>query len=265
MTPAAPPRSPLLRPALTIARYTLLEALRNRLLWLLLLAAAGAVGLGALLHAVALTEGGQLQAAVLAALLRLAAVFLLAAFVVTSIARETQDKGLELLLALPLPRAAYLLGKLAGFAAAAALPALLFGALALGLAPPGQAALWAASLLCELWIVAAFSLLCALGLGQTLPALAAVAAFYLLARLIGTLQLLGHAADAGHGAAGRLLAGGVDLLALLLPHLDGFTRSDWLVYHGGGGADLLAVLAQSALYVALLAGAALFDLYRKNI
>ena len=251
--------------ALTIARYTLLEALRNRLLWLLLVVALGAVGVSGFLNALALTESRQLQAALLGAVLRLAAVFLIATFVVTSMVREANDKGLELLMALPLPRAVYLLGKLAGFGALAVLPAVLFGALALFFAPPAQAALWAVSLLCECWIVAAFSLLCMLTLNQVLPALAAAFAFYVLARAIGTLQLLGHGATAARSAAQQALNTAIDGLALLLPHLDRFTRSDWLVYHDGGAADLLAIAAQTAIYVALMAAAGLFDLYRKQI
>jgi ABC-type transport system involved in multi-copper enzyme maturation permease subunit len=251
----------MVAPALTIARYTLLEALRNRLLWLLLLAACGAIAASGLLHEVALTESRQLQAALLAAVLRLAAVFLVATFVVTSMVREANDKGQELLLALPLPRAVYLLGKLAGFAALAVLPAVLFGALGLFFAPPAQAALWSLSLLAELWIVAAFSLLCMLTLNQVLPALAAAFAFYLLARTAATLQLLAH----GPGQPDPLLARAMDLLALLLPNLDAFARSDWLLYHGGTAAELAAIAIQSAIYVTLLTAAALFDLYRKNL
>ncbi|RZT10810.1 hypothetical protein SAMN05216319_0725 [Duganella sp. CF402] len=255
----------MMRPALTIARYTLLEALRNRLLWLLLLIAAGAVGMSGFLNELALTESRQLQAALLGAVLRLAAVFLIATFVVTSMAREANDKGLELLMALPMPRAVYLFGKLAGFGALALLPALCFGALGLFFAPPAQAALWAFSLLCECWIVAAFSVLCMLTLNQVLPALAAAFAFYLLARVIAALQLLGHGAASVQSASQQALNTGIDGLALLLPHLDQFTRSDWLVYHSGGSGELAGIAAQTAIYVALMSAAALFDLHRKNI
>jgi len=251
--------------ALAIARHTALEAWRNRLLWLLLLAAAGAVALGAFLDQLALTESRQLQAAVLAALLRLAAVFLIAAFVVTSMLREAADKGLELLLALPVPRYVYLLGKLAGFAALAVLPAALFGALALLLAPAAQALLWSASLLCELWIVAAFSLLCAVSLRQALPALAAAGAFYLLARLIALLQLLGQGPGATRGPSQRLFNLLLDGIALLLPHLESFTRTEWLLYQTGSAAALVPIVAQTAIFVSLMAVAALFDLYRKNL
>ncbi|QJD92876.1 ABC transporter permease [Duganella dendranthematis] len=255
----------MMRPALTIARYTLLEALRNRLLWLVLLMMAGAVAVSGFLNELALTESRQLQAALLGAVLRFAAVFLVATFVITSMAREANDKGLELLMALPMPRAVYLFGKLAGFGALAVLPALLFGALGLCFAPPEQAALWAFSLLCECWIVAAFSVLCMLTLNQVLPALAASFAFYLLARVIGALQLLGHGAGIVQSGGQQMLNTGIDGLALLLPHLDQFTRSDWLVYHSGSGADLATIAAQTAIYVALMAAAALFDLHRKAI
>ncbi|WP_256077134.1 ABC transporter permease [Massilia sp. YIM B04103] len=253
----------MLAPILTIARYTLLEALRNRLLWVLAVIALAALGLSGFLHAVALTESRQLQAALLAALLRLSAVFLIATFVVTSMAREAHDKGSELLLALPLPRAAYLLGKLGGFCLLALLPALLFGALGLFFAPPAQAALWGTSLLCELWLVAGFALLCMFTLNHVLPALAATLGFYLLARSVAALQLIGQhsgAADAGQ----RAIAAGMDLLALVLPTLDRFTRSEWLVYHDGSWRQLAVVLGQTAVYLLLLAAAALFDLYRKE-
>ncbi len=253
----------MLRPALTIAYYTVLEALRNRLLWLCALMAVGAVGLAGFVGDLALTESRQTQAALLAAALRLGAVGLIGTFVVTSMAREAADKGQELLLALAMPRAAYLLGKLAGFGALAVLPATLFGALSLAFAAPAQSAAWSVSLLCELWIVAAFSLLCALSLNQAMPALAASAGFYLLARAIGGLQLIGHARARG-GAGQQWLSGGVDLLAAALPHLDQFTRTEWLLYGGADPAAVLAIVLHSALYIGLLCAAALFDLYRKS-
>ena len=248
-----------------IAAYTLLEALRNRLLWLLGIITLAAIGVTGFLQELALTESRQIQVALLAALLRFAAVFLSATFVITSMQREANDKGLELFLALPVPRAAYLLGKLAGFAALAVLPALLFGALCLFFAPLGQVALWSVSLLWESWIVAAFSLLCVLSLRQVAPALAAVAGFYLLARSVGSLQLMAHGPPGTHASSQHALQAGIDVIAALLPRLDLFTRTEWLVYHTGSVQALLELGLHSAIYLSLLTAAALFDLYRKNI
>lgn len=255
----------MLRQARTIAFYTLLEALRNRLMWLVVLVALIGIALSGFLHEIAITESGQIQVALLAAFLRFAAVFLLATFVVTSMVREFNDKGLELLLALPLPRAGYLLGKLAGFAALALVPALIFGLLTAFLAPPAQTALWALSLICELWIVAAFSLLCVLTFNQIMAALSATLAFYLLARSITALQLIGQGPLSENTLSQQVINFVIDAIATLLPHLDGFTRTEWLVYHTGNWAALPPLLAQTGVYLALLAGAALFDLYRKNL
>ncbi|MEM8519701.1 ABC-type transport system involved in multi-copper enzyme maturation permease subunit [Janthinobacterium sp. CAN_S7] len=258
-------RPAMLTPALTIARYTLLEALRSRLLWLFVLAACGCAGLAGFLQQLALTESGAVQAALLAATLRLASVFLLSTFIITSMAREAADRGLELLLALPMPRAAYLLGKLLGYAALAGVPAVLFGLLMALFAAPAHSALWALSLLAELWIVAAFSLLCAASLQQALPALAATGSFYLLARMLGSLQLLAHGGQTGDSWLQRATAASIDVLALLLPSLDDFTRTEWLLYASGDWQALGRVALQTAIYVGLLSSCALCDFYRRNI
>jgi len=257
--------SPMPRQIGTIAFYTLLEALRNRLMWLIIAVALIAIGISGFLNELALTESRQIQIALLAALLRFSAVFLIATFVVTSMVREFNDKGLELLLALPLPRAGYVLGKLAGFGALALVPALLFGSLTMFFSPVAQSAQWTLSLICELWIVAAFSLLCVLTFSQIMAALSAVMALYLLARSVAALQLI--ASDPLNAAtpSQQVINSVINALSALLPHLDEFTKTEWLVYHTGSWTTLSSLMVQGAIFLALLVGAALFDLYRKNI
>ena len=60
--------------------------------------------------ALAITESVAFKSGLLGALLRLAAVFLLSLFVITSMVRELNDKQLELVLALPIARVSYFLG-----------------------------------------------------------------------------------------------------------------------------------------------------------
>src|SRR5258706_2346572 len=113
-------------PSIIIARYTLVEALRSGLPRLASASVVGALGLSGFLAQVAITEATALQASFCGALLRACAVFLIAAHVVASTAREANDKGLELALALPISRPAYYLGKLLGFAFTGMLLATLF-------------------------------------------------------------------------------------------------------------------------------------------
>lgn len=256
--------SPALRIGATVALDTLREALRGRFVWLLVALAAGGFALSAFLGALALTETRETQAALLAALLRLACAAIVAVFVVASIVREAHDKQAEMLLALPAGRGAWLLGRLGGFALLAGLAALPAGLLAAALAPPAQALLWTTGLLCELWLVAAFAAFCALGLGHAAPALCATGGFYVLARSAAVLQWLAHDATQRAPDAGqRFIAAAADGVAFLLPRLDAFARAEWLLYGTGTATDVGGVLAQTAIFLTLLTAACLVDLHRR--
>src|SRR5687768_852736 len=177
-------------PAATLARAVLLEARRGGLPWLAAGCIVLALALAAFLSQVALTESLALQAAVVAAVLRACAVFLIAAQVASSTLREMNDKGLELMLSLPLSRSSQYLGRLAGFAACAVVLAAAFALPLLLWARPGVVALWAASLACEAALVAAAALFFAMSLAQLVPAIAATAGLYLLARSIAAIQAI---------------------------------------------------------------------------
>ena len=249
-----------------IARYTFMEAMRNRLLWLMLVFVVGAFGLAAFVGGVAITESAQFSSAFIGALLRLAAVFMLALFVISSMVREFDDKGFELVLSLPIRRSTYLLGKLAGFSLLALVVAAMCLPPLLVYAPAAQVALWGASLACELLLVTALSLLCLFSFRHVTVALAAVAIFYIAARSIAAISLIAHGTLAFQDPSARMLSRTlVDALAFLLPELHRFTSTDWLVYHGAGVQDLLPVLGQTVIYLALLVAAAMFDLQRKNL
>ena len=142
----------------SLARATLLEAVRNRLLWLAVMVVVIAFGLAQFLNQVAITESREIQTALLAAPLRVAAVFILAVFVITSMVRELNDKIAELLLSLPVPRSAYFFGKFAGYAIVASILALLSALPLVPFANPEGLILWTFSLVCELLIVTAVSL-----------------------------------------------------------------------------------------------------------
>jgi len=251
--------------AAILARLMLIEARRGGLPWLVVAAIALAVALGGFLAQLAVTESRLVQAAVVAALLRGCAVFLVAMQVVSSVVREIDDKGLELMLSLPLSRASQYLGRLGGFAAcgvavaaAVALPLLLWS-------PPIAVACWGVSLAGETLLVAATALFFAMTLAQPLPAIAATAGLYLLARSISAIQAISAGPLVEPSLAQAFAHHAVDALAFLLPALDQVTRSEWLLY-GPPPASLLAqALAGLALYTLLLAAAGLFDFQRRGI
>jgi hypothetical protein len=252
-------------PALVLARSVLLEARRGGLPWLAPAALVLALGLAAFVSQVALTESLALETAMLAALLRACAVFLIAAQVSVSTLREIQDKGLELMLSLPLSRTTQYLGRLAGFVACGAALALLFALPLLAWAGPAAVALWGLSLAAECALVAAAALFFAMTLRQFVPALAATAGLYLLARSVGAMQEIAAGPLAESSLPARLAQHGVDAVALLLPRLDAMTRSAWLLYETPAASAYGAALGGALLYVVLLAAAGLFDFHRKSV
>ncbi|MCY4362949.1 MAG: ABC transporter permease [Gammaproteobacteria bacterium] len=250
---------------LTIARYTLLEALRNRLLSLTAIAVIAMFGLAEFIGELSITETSQVQAAISASILRVFSITITCVFVISAVSREINDKGLEIILSLPMPRYRYLAGKLFGFAGLSLLISVMAGIPLFLYAPAGPVIGWCLSLCCEQGLMAALSLVCLLAFSGLPRSFLAVMAFYLLSRSMEAITLL---------SAGPVLTSGtvtwefmrfmVTALALLLPDLHAFTRSDWLVY-GVEASEIPAILIQTLLYLTVLLSGGLFDLYRKNL
>jgi hypothetical protein len=248
----------------TIARYTLLEAARTRLPMLVLIALVAVLGASFFIEAITVTEGARFQAGFYAAGARFVAVFIAGVFVLVSITREFDDKGMDVLLALDLPRSHYVLGKLAGFIAIAALIAAAAAVPLVWLA--GFPALqWMLSLGLELGIVVALALFCIVTFGQLTPAASFVLAFYLLARALTAIRLMGaHPIDSASSLSHEVIRFVVEGIALVMPALDAWTQTAWLVNEPAAWPGLLQIAGQSVLYVVLLAAATMFDFHRRN-
>lgn len=249
-----------------IARFTVLEALRTRLVWVAFAWLAASLLIASFLAGLAITEAAQIRTGVAASLLRIGAVFVVSVFAIASQVREFADESVTLALSRPVTRVSYYCGRLAGCALVSAIVALLSGVALAPYAPAGAGAIWAASLFCEVLIAASFALMCALALGQVPAALAATAAFYVLSRAIGAIALMSQApaaVDAG-SAVQRLIAFVVQGLAFLLPDLGRFTQSEWLMSGEPALHALPAIGAQTIVYLLLLGAVALADFQRKS-
>jgi len=251
---------------LAIAQFTLLEALRTRVLWLVL-AMLVLLGLGSLfVQHVAITETSRLQTGFLAASARMGVIFVLCLHVASSMVREFNDKGVDLLLSLDLPRAGYFFGKLLGFAGLALIIAAMTSLALACLAPLSGVALWGMSLACELMLMSALTLFCIITFVQIMPAVSFVFGFYLLARSIAAVKLLSGSQLLNPNAWTTKLTGWlVDGLATILPDLGRFTQTGWLVNGPEAMSVLGFVVLQTCVYGLLLVLAGLYDLYRKNL
>ncbi len=250
----------------TIGKYTALEAIRTRVPVMALLTLAILCGASLLIRELAITETTRFQLGFYATAARLSAVFMVSMYVLASIAREFNDKGLDVLLALDVPRSHYICGKLAGFMLTALAIAVVLSLPLWLLAPSAAAWIWTASLAVELALIAALSLFCIITFNQLLPAAGFIAAFYLLARSLTAIRLMSANPVAGQDTLSHQVTSAlVEGLGFLMPALDRWTDTAWLVNTPPEPALLMSIVVQGGIYIALLTTAALFDFYRRSL
>jgi ABC-type transport system involved in multi-copper enzyme maturation permease subunit len=250
---------------LAIARYTLFEARRTRLPVLLVLAVGVVFLIAAFAAELAVTESTRVHIAIYAAGMRLAAVFITGFCVLASVTREFNDKGLDVLLALDIPRSHYILGRLAGFVALGVLIAALACLPLAALAPPVAVLQWGFSLALELAVIGSLALFCVITFNQLTPAAAFVLAFYWLARSLAAMRLISaHPLSGAESWSHQVIVWLVEGLALVVPALENWTQTAWLVDAAGAWSTMARIGAEACVYVALLAAAAMFDFHRRN-
>lgn len=254
--------------AATIARYTVAEALKNRILLIAMVFALVGLFAAGFAGDVSVIEAQQTRIAFLSAIYRFCAVFAMMILVASTIAREFNDKCLELYLSLPISRTTYYCGKLFGFWLAGLAPAAVFGGVMLFYADAAVVGVWFVSLFCELALMATITFFAVLTFNnQLIPSFSAAFFFYFLSRLTVSIKLISEADILLHTAGVKFFAFVAKVLFLVLPSLENFTRSEWLMYADIDAAlsALPLILLQTAIYGFVIAAASLIDFRRKNI
>lgn len=251
---------------LTIAKYSIWEAIRDKFLLFILAGGVVFFCISLFIGELAITEGAQMQAAILASVLRLFSVFTIGLFVITSMVREFNDKGFELILSHPVPRASYYFGKFTGFSIVALLVALMSACYLAMYAPVHLAVFWSFSLFCELLIIISLSLLCLFSFNSITISFSVVMAFYILSRSIEAIQLISDSPILATGSIShKFMNSLLDGIAYLIPDLYRFTQTEWLIYQTDFKSSSVVVIGQTLIYVIFISCVALFDLYRKEL
>ncbi|WP_353573303.1 hypothetical protein [Candidatus Albibeggiatoa sp. nov. BB20] len=248
-----------------LAQYTLIEAIHSRFFITLFGFIGFCLGLDFFLEHVALFEKNETQLALISAFLRLSAIYLMGLFVISSMTQEFNQQTIYLLIALPLARSTYILGKFLGFSVLALGICGLFGFLLLSYIDNAQLVLWLISLYCELLLIISLAIFFSLSFHHTLPALSSLIGFYLLARSIHSVDLMSDSFQNSYQWLELALYYISQFVVLLLPDLSRFTRTEWLIYQTGHWEILLELVLQTLIYLLLIISASLFDFYRKNL
>jgi ABC-type transport system involved in multi-copper enzyme maturation permease subunit len=249
-----------------IAKYTFIEAMLNRLFWVLAAFLISAFAVTEFIADIAVTDQREIQIAILANLLRYSGIGLLTILIISSGTREQQDKSLDFMLSLPISRTCYFLGKLSGFITLSLLISTVFALLLFLYADLTAVILWSMSYCLELIIICCLSLLATYSFRHVLAGLGSVLLFYILARALGAITLIAQGPLVQtQGVGQQFIDAFFSLLSWMLPALDRFSQTSWLVYGDYNQQSLANMLIQALIYIPLLSAVALVDFYRKNI
>lgn len=252
----------------TIIRYTLITALRDWLFVGLFVVLSVAIAISMFLASTALVEQQQMAIAYAAGTSRLIVIGGLIVFVSFHVRRLFDNREIEVILSRPISRARFVIAYWLGFLMLGIIVALpLILALALFTRPDMVGlAYWGSSLILEIALVMAFTLVSALILRSSVTSVFSSFGFYALARMMGFFTATIHTPFAVTNSMdfNRIMQFVLELISMLLPRLDLFGETRWLVYGMQHMEHIWVYVVQSAVYIPLLLAIAIFDFQRKQ-
>ena len=248
-------------------RYVLLTATRDRLFIGLLVGILFAAYISSVLGSTAMLETDQMTLSFTAASARVIIMVGIIVFIGFHMRNAFDAREIDVLLSRPISRTTLVLSYWVGFAAVASclvLPTIVLVAI-LGTLNQTGFLLWAVSLLLESWLVVSIALFAALtiksGVGTVLSSLA----IYVLSRMMGFFLATINSAslfkehEVNVGAQWLMKT-----IAMVVPRLDFYAKSQWLIYGAKSYEDLQLFLIQSAIFIPLLVAASIIDFKRKQ-
>lgn len=250
----------------TTIRYILLTAMRDWLFAAITLGVLLIVALSIFLGGTALVEKQQFAMVLSAGGCRIFLMVGLMIFICFHVRRAFENREIEMFISKPMSRFLFLVCYWLGFSVLALLFVILLIVILGSLfgANVGGLAMWSLSLFLEALIVAAFALACALILKSAVSAVLTSFIFYTMARLMGFMLAFLDKPEAFHGVAPMKITDFVmAMTAVVIPRLDLFGKTEWLVY-GYDGTGLWVFFLQAAIYVPLLLFMGMYDFTRKQ-
>lgn len=251
---------------LTIVRFVLLTAMRDRLFVMLLLLLVMAIGIASGLAKTSMIEQHEMTLSFSAAVARLLLAVGLIVFVCFHIRQAFDSKEIDVMLSRPISRARLVIGYWMGFSVVTAVLVLVNLAVLALLQPislPGFLA-WGGSLLLEMWMVVAIALFASVTLRSAVSSVMATLVFYVAGRMMGFFLATVQARAVFETPWLNLITKKtIEVAAIIAPRLDMYGKSSWLIY-GPSQADWQLFLAQSVTFIPLLLAVTIVDFTRRQ-
>jgi len=248
-------------------RYVLLTATRDRLFFGLLVGILASAYICSVLGSTAMLEPEKMTLSFTAASSRVIIMIGLIVFVGFHMKNAFEAREIDVLLSRPISRTSLVLSYWLGFAVVAVLlvvPTLVLVGL-LGILNQTGFMLWGASLLLESLLVISIALFAALTVRSGVATVLVSLAMYTLSRMMGfflattktSMMFSEHQINVG---AQWLM----NMISTVVPRLDFFAKSHWLIYGAKSYEELALFLMQAGVFVPLLVAASVIDFKRKQ-
>lgn len=259
---------------ISIIRYTLITALRDLLFIGLLATVLLAIYISNFLGGTALAEQEQMTLSYLAGSVRLIVTVGLILFVCFHVRRSFDNKEIEVIISKPISRGSFILAYWLAFALLSVIVNVSVITFITMLTKPNSTGLlyWGCSLLCEGIMVVAFAMLSSLIMRSAVASALSSLCFYIISRMMGffvaminqTPGALRFEMPNSDGAVDYFSNWILYLVSTVLPRLDLFAKSSWLIYGVKETHDLFFFPLQSLVYIPFLLAMALYDFRKKQ-
>jgi len=252
---------------LTNVRYILLTALRDWLFAVLMIGVLGCALIAHMLGGTALIETQEMTLSYTSASVRVIIIAGLITFTCFHIRNAFDTKEIDVFLSRPITRSNLVFSYWLGFAVVAVLlvlPTVVLLAVQ-GVINVKGFFFWSASMLIECWLVVAVSLFCAFTLRSAVTSTIASMGFYVVARMMGFFIAMSQTGYIfGQQSLNTVLIYALKLLSIIMPRLDSFARSDWLIYGLNNLGELKLYAIQAVILIPLLIFVTIVDFSRKQ-
>lgn len=250
---------------LTNVRYILITALRDWLFSGLFIAILVATAISVTLGSTAFIEEKEMTLAFASSSARLILMTGLIVFVCFHIRNAFDTKEIDVILSRPISRSNLVLSYWLGFGFVGLLltiPVIALIAL-IGVGDFSGFVVWSSSILLEMGLVIALALFSAFTLRSAVSSVLGCMGFYVLSRMMAFFVF---ASNTGMFASTKfiVLKWILQAISTLLPRLDFFGKSEWLVYGSLNASDWQLYVVQALFFIPLLLIATMIDFRRKQ-
>jgi hypothetical protein len=251
---------------LTNIRYILITALRDWLFIGLLIGIVVATGISATLGSTAFLEKQEMTLTFAAGSSRLILMVGLIVFVCFHIRHAFDTKEIDVILSRPISRSNLVIAYWLGFSFVGFLLTLPIIAILglIGIINLQGFIGWSISLLLETFLVVGLALFSAFTLRSAVTAVMATMGFYVISRMMAFFVFTSQSGLMGGDWQYVLMRYALTFISTVVPRLDFFSKSEWLIYGFNTSQDWMLFVVQMAIFLPLLLLASIADFRRKQ-